>query len=263
MLTIGDFARYAGMSVRMLRHYDAIGLLLPSYVDPSSGYRLYEPALLDRANAIVALRGLGFSLAEVGTLLEGSLTAPGIRAMLDQRRRELETQIGADLARLAEVERRLLLIEGESTMELEYAEKPLPALTLSQIRRHVSDHEEIMGTVGPMFGELFERLAEAGIEPSHPAIAWYSGDESGTELAAAFEVERVPGTEPGHLDAAPRAVTAIYRGSVVYIGEAWQALAAYVKDQGLEFAGPCREVYLHTEPDNPDSWVTELQQPVA
>jgi DNA-binding transcriptional MerR regulator len=39
MLTIGDFARFAGVSVRMLRDYDALGLLTPTEVDPSSGYR--------------------------------------------------------------------------------------------------------------------------------------------------------------------------------------------------------------------------------
>jgi DNA-binding transcriptional MerR regulator len=39
MLTIGDFARHGRVSIRMLRHYDAIGLLRPAQVDQSSGYR--------------------------------------------------------------------------------------------------------------------------------------------------------------------------------------------------------------------------------
>ena len=34
MLTIGEFARLAGVSARMLRHYDALGLLVPTHVDP-------------------------------------------------------------------------------------------------------------------------------------------------------------------------------------------------------------------------------------
>ena len=33
MLSIGDFARHGRVSVRMLRHYDAIGLLKPAFVD--------------------------------------------------------------------------------------------------------------------------------------------------------------------------------------------------------------------------------------
>ena len=44
MFTIGDFAQLGRVSVRMLRHYDAVGLLLPAHVDPSSGYRYYTAA---------------------------------------------------------------------------------------------------------------------------------------------------------------------------------------------------------------------------
>jgi DNA-binding transcriptional MerR regulator len=48
MFTIGDFARHGQVSVRMLRHYDATGLLRPARVDPASGYRLYEAGQLAR-----------------------------------------------------------------------------------------------------------------------------------------------------------------------------------------------------------------------
>jgi DNA-binding transcriptional MerR regulator len=44
MISIGDFARLGRVSVRMLRHYDTIGLLRPEHVDPDSGYRYYRPA---------------------------------------------------------------------------------------------------------------------------------------------------------------------------------------------------------------------------
>lgn len=39
MFTIGDFARHGRVSARMLRHYDAIGLLRPAHTDLYSGYR--------------------------------------------------------------------------------------------------------------------------------------------------------------------------------------------------------------------------------
>ena len=44
MFTIGDFARYGRVSVRMLRNYDATGLLRPARVDPASGYRSMRPS---------------------------------------------------------------------------------------------------------------------------------------------------------------------------------------------------------------------------
>ncbi len=61
MFSIGDFARHGRVSVRMLRHYDAIGLLRPDRVDAVTGYRYYEGGQLARLNRIVALKDLGFT----------------------------------------------------------------------------------------------------------------------------------------------------------------------------------------------------------
>ncbi|GAA0489344.1 MerR family transcriptional regulator [Microbacterium aurantiacum] len=75
MLSIGEFARLAGVSVRMLRHYDRLGLLRPERVDLHSGYRRYAAAQLERANQLVALKDLGFTLEQVGVLLDDGVDA--------------------------------------------------------------------------------------------------------------------------------------------------------------------------------------------
>lgn len=64
-MLISDFARLGQISVRMLRHYDAMGLLTPDHVDPFTGYRSYSPERLHVLNRLVALKDLGFSLHEV------------------------------------------------------------------------------------------------------------------------------------------------------------------------------------------------------
>src|SRR5258707_1385448 len=69
MFSIGDFAGLSRISVRMLRHYDAIGLLRPAQVDPGSGYRFYTADQLSRVNRIIALKDLGFTLAQVQAIL--------------------------------------------------------------------------------------------------------------------------------------------------------------------------------------------------
>jgi DNA-binding transcriptional MerR regulator len=55
MFSIGEFARHGRVSVRMLRHYDAIGLLRPASVDPDSGYRFYRAGQLAELNRIIYL----------------------------------------------------------------------------------------------------------------------------------------------------------------------------------------------------------------
>src|SRR5215471_17890337 len=108
MFAIGEFARHGRVSVRMLRHYDAIGLLEPVSVDPASGYRFYEAAQLSTLNRIIALKNLGFTLQQVAQILDEQVSAAELRGMLTLRRAELQAQITDDTARLARVEARLL-----------------------------------------------------------------------------------------------------------------------------------------------------------
>lgn len=76
MFTIGEFSRLGGVSARMLRHYDAIGLLRPTCVG-ENGYRRYDPGQLPTLKQIETLKGYGFALAEIAGLLrlpEGELS---------------------------------------------------------------------------------------------------------------------------------------------------------------------------------------------
>ena len=67
MVSIGEFARLGGVSVRTLRHYDEIGLLRPAQVDPVTGYRGYLASQLGQLNRILALKELGLSLTQART----------------------------------------------------------------------------------------------------------------------------------------------------------------------------------------------------
>ena len=145
-------------------------------------------------------------------------------------------------------------------MELEFVEKELPALELSQLTDTVGEQSEIGPKIGPMFEDLISRVVEAGEQPSQPGYAWYLGDGEKMSFGAGF-ARPIAGTEAGRLEAAPRAITTVYRGAMDQIGHAWQTLGAHVSSLGLEFAGPCREIYHDTRGPE-ETWVTELQQPV-
>nr|WP_225937709.1 MerR family transcriptional regulator [Myxococcus sp. RHSTA-1-4] len=89
-MRIGELARRAGLTVRTLHHYDAIGLLRPS-ARSGGGYRLYGQADITRLHAIQSLRHLGLSLEDIGRLLaQGGATLP---AILEQQIRALDRQI--------------------------------------------------------------------------------------------------------------------------------------------------------------------------
>lgn len=70
LMTIGDFAREAGLTAKALRLYDDLGLLRPADVDVYSGYRRYVPAQLERARMVATLRLLGMPLARIKRVLD-------------------------------------------------------------------------------------------------------------------------------------------------------------------------------------------------
>ena len=131
MISIGDFARLGRVSVRMLRHYDTIGLLRPEHVDPHTGYRYYRPGQLRRLNRIVALKDLGLRLEQVRAIVDEQLTGDQLRAMLRLRQAELEAQILDGRHRLDRVQARLRLIDAEEIMTVpDVITKTVPAATV-------------------------------------------------------------------------------------------------------------------------------------
>ncbi|MFC7649196.1 helix-turn-helix domain-containing protein [Streptosporangium lutulentum] len=116
MFSIGEFAQLGRVSVRMLRHYDAIGLLQPAHVDPASGHRFYQADQLSRLNRVIALKDLGFTLHQVSSILDGRIDTAELYGMVRLRRAELEERIATDTARLLRVEVRLKTIAKEGHM---------------------------------------------------------------------------------------------------------------------------------------------------
>ncbi|KJS55171.1 MerR family transcriptional regulator [Streptomyces rubellomurinus subsp. indigoferus] len=273
MLTIGDFASHGRVSVRMLRHYDAIGLLRPARVDPASGYRSYEAAQLARLNRVIALKELGFTLQQVKAVLDEEVGAAELRGMLRMRRAQLAEAIAADEQRLTRVEARLRTIESEGQMsEHDVVVKPVPSVRVAQLTAVVRSYqpEDIGPVVGPLFAELCRRVAEAGIEETGPAVACYQNgpDCDGSILVRAavpvassvragrgdFEVVDLPPIEA--------AASVVHRGSMDDAVGSFQALARFIEENGYQSAGYARELYLEC-PEDPARWVVELQEPVV
>src|SRR3954469_16072920 len=74
MLTIGQLAAYAGVTVRAVRHYHQIGLLAEPERD-ASGYRRYGPAAVVSLIRIRTLANAGVPLSEIGPMLQAGPAA--------------------------------------------------------------------------------------------------------------------------------------------------------------------------------------------
>jgi DNA-binding transcriptional MerR regulator len=268
MLSIGDLARRTRVSVRMLRHNDALGLITPVHVDERTGYRWYTASQIGRVNALVALKELGFTLEQCGQVLDEQMSVLELIDLLRTRQAELAQAIEADTQRLAEVGRRLRSIERGLTMtNPTLTLKALPALRLAQISAEVNDTTEIGAVVGPLFDTLTRRLTAAGLSVEGRGLRTYFGrpDGSKIDVAAAVPVDvesgSIDGVEIVELPAEETAAAVVYRGPAGDIADAWQTFAVATDEQGLIPFGVHRQVYLHA-PDGSDEWVVELQCPV-
>lgn len=83
LLGIGNVAALSGLPVSALRFYDGASVLAPCLVDPSSGYRFYQPAQVAQARLVAHLRRVGLPLADIRTVVtDPSQAGPVLAAHL-------------------------------------------------------------------------------------------------------------------------------------------------------------------------------------
>ncbi|MGW4748182.1 MerR family transcriptional regulator [Streptomyces sp. NPDC004290] len=102
-MLIGEVARHSGVSARMLRHYESLGLVRPT-VRTGAGYREYSEEDIRRVFHIESLRSLGLSLREVGRALDEPGFAPSelVEDLIRQTRERIaaETELLTRLRRI-------------------------------------------------------------------------------------------------------------------------------------------------------------------
>jgi DNA-binding transcriptional MerR regulator len=91
--SIGEFSRISELTVKSLRLYHEKGILVPTEVDPESGYRYYSEQDADTARSIKVLRDFDFSLAEIKELLDACDDESEALLQLEGKLRNIESKI--------------------------------------------------------------------------------------------------------------------------------------------------------------------------
>jgi DNA-binding transcriptional MerR regulator len=269
MYTIGDFAAIGRVSVRMLRHYDAIGILPPAHVDDRTGYRHYADAQLADLLRLVELRELGCGLDVIGSVLSAGDRSAAMREALLQRRAQLEASIAADQDRLEQIAERLRALEGNAMSAVEYRSIDPVTVYAVEGRAPGMGPENVSPVIDPLLERLERALGAAGRPLHEPGVFWYEAVPDSEELSVhvSFTADPAPVQGDGYdvveLPRIPTAGVLTHRGDMPSIGRSWMTLMNQVVDDGYRIVGPTREVYLEAAPELPQSeWVTELIVPV-
>lgn len=111
-MNIGDASKASGVSQRMIRHYEKIGLI-PAPPRRDSGYRDYSAEDVHRLSFVANARDLGFPIDEIGALL--SLWSDRSRASADVK--------ALALARADELGRKAAALEAMRASLVDLAER--------------------------------------------------------------------------------------------------------------------------------------------
>lgn len=116
MLNIGQAASASGVSAKMIRHYEDVGLL-PAASRSGSGYRQYREADIQTLRFIRHSRDLGFSIAEIAQLVglwhDRSRPSREVKALAKKHIQELEEKAQELLAMKGALEHLVLCCRGD------------------------------------------------------------------------------------------------------------------------------------------------------
>ncbi|MCI9155358.1 MAG: MerR family DNA-binding transcriptional regulator [Lawsonibacter sp.] len=245
MLTIGDFSRLSRVTPRMLRHYDALGLLRPEAVG-DNGYRYYRQEQLSDLIRIQWLKNYGFSLGEMGPLL--SLDGEELLPHLRRRRLELYRELDRQQGLIHQLEADIFRMEGTTMIET-----PYHVILIQDPEQKVFSIRETIGV--NQYHDFFERLYreadKRGLKQAGPIQMLYHDKEFSHE-SSDVEAQMVVAQDGPDVKIKPACTCAAvqHRGSYANLHLAYDALCGWLAEHTeYRMCGPAMDRYFG-DPDN-------------
>ncbi|MEG0129822.1 MerR family transcriptional regulator [Clostridium sp.] len=269
MLRIGDFSKLSRISVRMLRHYDEIGLLSPDHVDESSGYRYYHEDKLITANRINSLKDMGFGLKSISSILSSYSSGEDFASFLSHKAVEVYEEMEDLKKQLTLIETTLdRLKEDNNLMNYNVTLKEIPS-------RHVASCRSILPSYmdeGSLWQTMFSE-ASSPLKIDNPCYSIaifhdkeYKESNVDVEIQMCVKGNYIDSENVKFKDVDQVLVaSAMFKGSYDQIGNVNIAIANWVRDNNYKFNGPMFNIY-HIGPaneSNPDNFLTEVCIPVS
>ena len=267
-LTIGEFSKFGQVTVKTLRHYEKLGLLVPHEVDEYNHYRYYVVSQIQQLISIRRLQTLGFSLEEIREVLNTGTNEPSAR-QIEGKIRQTEQQLLEMSNKLSALRRIAHSLKQINDMECISIQK-LPAITVASHRRILKRREDLT----PLFQEVINpEIHRIGCRRTLPIYGFtieheqeYKTEDIDTEYC--LQVDQAQADTPiikfRQLPEVARAVCLKHTGDYSTIDESFAEVAGYIHSHGLEIDGEYRIQFvedIHNQ-RNPDKWITIIQVPV-
>lgn len=266
-LKIQEFSRLCGVTVRTLRHYEQIGLLIPKEKDVWTGYRYYHISQMQDMENIKKLKELGYTLEEILDFFASGNLNPGIES--------LEKKIALCEQELASLQQRhtTLLNILNSTNSIINMEKisiqSLPEIIVASHRTIIPSYNALgtlcVEVIGPEMVRLGCKCPQPGYcftiehneyRPTNIDIEYCEQVEELCTDSSIIKFKVLPEV--------PKAVCMKHHGAYENLHQSYIEVFQYIEQQGLKVAGPPRANYIDGiwNQEDPKNWLTLIQVPV-
>ncbi len=258
LYSIGEVSRITGLTVKALRFYQEKGLLEPSRVDASSGYRYYTERDISLAHTLRALRDLKLSLEEIHGVLAELGSGASLAEHLARARARLADEAASAQRSVLALDT-LLRHQAQAEAYLRapppLLERWLPAVRVAvhRARGRYADaaavYPRLFAACGPhVAGAPFCLLHEAEYREDDADLSWCVPLAPGA-TPEGVSIQELPEVQVAML---------VHTGSPGSVGPSWARLFAHLHAKERTPAVPLRETYLRVDTADGASWRTEL-----
>ncbi len=260
---IGMFAQMNHVSIKTLRYYDDIGLLHPSYVDESNGYRYYRSSQMPQLYRIIALREIGFTILEIKQILNGESQTK----LLQKKKHALMMEQINTSKRIALID---WYLDGNiPTSDYSIVIKSLPKVDVACMLVTLETYAELC-TKMPEMGAKMEKLGCECMEPDYCFTIYQEPHFKETNISAIIcesvteKKEDCDGLVFKTFEQVPLATCVLHKGPYNGLFNAYSSLVKFIEESDYEIVDLPREVYIDGvwNKDDPADWLTEIQIPV-
>lgn len=230
MFTIGEFSRATHLSVKALRHYDDIGLIVPADVDSSSGYRRYQAAQVPAAHLVKRLRDLEMPLPRIHEVL----SAPDDTTrdlVIAEHLEQMESALARTRDTVAALRSLLTRVPEPAIVH-----RALP-VTAVAVERAIVAWDDAEAWLAAAFAAMHERVEATGPDGAVYESAFF---EDHVGEVTAF----VPVASSNETLGAGSFAVAVHHGAFDRLDETYGVLGSYVAARGIATPGAIREHYL-------------------
>ncbi|MCY6960255.1 MerR family transcriptional regulator [Clostridium brassicae] len=268
MFKIGEFSVLTSISIHMLRNYDKIGLLIPKYIDESTGYRYYESDQLPIANQIVALKMMGFGLKEIVALQLEDMETDKLKNILKNKIKDKEQEVKIIKGQLEQMDNALKDLASEKECALSIVTKCIPDRKVASFRMKIKEFPD-EGVLWKTLGDECKKLNVKFLDTNYSIAIQHeiNFDENYIDV----EVQRVvnniyESTNKVKFYSIPSCEVAslAYQGGYSKLKDINIYIAKWIEQNGFEICGPAFNIY-YISPEhkvNEEKFVTEVCFPI-